>query len=37
MFESRVLRRIYGPEEEKGGSRKLHNELHNLYFSEMLG
>jgi hypothetical protein len=28
MYENRVLRRIFG-----GGSRKLHNELHNLYCS----
>jgi hypothetical protein len=36
MFENRVLRRIFGPEEEDitGGSRSLHNEkLHNLYSS----
>jgi hypothetical protein len=34
MFESRVLRRIFGPKraEATGGWRKLHNEeLHNLY------
>jgi hypothetical protein len=33
VFESRVLRRIFGPkrDEETGGWRKLHNEeLHNL-------
>jgi hypothetical protein len=32
-FENRVLRRIFGPKrvEVKGGWRKLHNELHNLY------
>jgi hypothetical protein len=35
MF-NRVLRRIYGGEEETGDSRKLHSELHNLYFSEMM-
>jgi hypothetical protein len=35
-FESRVLRRIYGPrrEEVAGGWRRLHNEeLHNFYAS----
>jgi hypothetical protein len=33
VFESRVLRRIFGPKREEDGSwRKLHNvELHNLY------
>jgi hypothetical protein len=34
VFESRVLRRIFGPKrgEVAGGWRKLHNkELHNLY------
>jgi hypothetical protein len=34
LFESRVLRRIFGPKrvEVTGGWRKLHNEeLHNLY------
>jgi hypothetical protein len=35
VFESRVLRRIFGPKREEDGSwRKLHNdELHNLYSS----
>jgi hypothetical protein len=36
VFESRVLRRIFGPKRDKviGGRRKLHNEeLHNLYSS----
>jgi hypothetical protein len=36
VFESRVLRRIFGPKTHaiRGGLRKLHNEeLHNLYSS----
>jgi hypothetical protein len=35
VFENRVLRRIFGPKRERvtGGSRKLNNELHNLYSS----
>jgi hypothetical protein len=36
VFESRVLRRIFGPKRDEviGGWRKLHNEeLHNLYGS----
>jgi hypothetical protein len=35
VFENRVLRRIFGPkrDEETGGWRKLHNELHNMYSS----
>jgi hypothetical protein len=36
VFESRVLRRIFGPKryEVIGGWRKLHNEeLHNVYCS----
>jgi hypothetical protein len=36
VFESRVLRRIFGPKRDEvtGGWRKLHNEeLHNLYSS----
>jgi hypothetical protein len=36
VFESRVLRRIFGPKREKGAGcwRRLHNEeLHNLYAS----
>jgi hypothetical protein len=36
VFESRVLRRIFGPKGEKvaGGWRRLHNEeLHNLHSS----
>jgi hypothetical protein len=35
VFESRVLRRIFGPKREEEGSwRKLHNdELHDLYSS----
>jgi hypothetical protein len=38
MFESRVLRRIFGPKRDEviGGWRKLHNEeLHNLYSSQV--
>jgi hypothetical protein len=35
VFENRVLRKIFGPKREEGGSwRKLHNdELHDLYSS----
>jgi hypothetical protein len=36
LFESRVLRRIFGPKRDgvTGGWKKLHNEeLHNLYSS----
>jgi hypothetical protein len=35
VYENRVLRRIFGPRREEGGSwRKLHNdELHSLYSS----
>jgi hypothetical protein len=36
VFESRVLRRIFGPKRDEvmGGWRKLHNEeIHNLYSS----
>jgi hypothetical protein len=36
VFETRVLRRIFGPKREEvaGGWRRLHNEeLHNLYAS----
>jgi hypothetical protein len=36
VFETRLLRRIFGPEREEvaGGWRTLHNEeLHNLYAS----
>jgi hypothetical protein len=35
VFENRVLRRIFGPKREEGGSwRKLHNDqLHSLYSS----
>jgi hypothetical protein len=36
MFESRELRRIFGPKKNEitGGWRNVHNEeLHNLYFS----
>jgi hypothetical protein len=35
VFEERVLRRIFGTkrDEETGGWRKLHNELHRLYSS----
>jgi hypothetical protein len=35
VFESRVLRKIFGPKREEDGSwRKLHNdELHSLYSS----
>jgi hypothetical protein len=36
VFESRVLRRIFGPKRDEvtGGWRKLHNEeLHGVYFS----
>jgi hypothetical protein len=34
-FENRVLRKIFGPKREEGGSwRKFHNdELHSLYSS----
>jgi hypothetical protein len=33
VFENRVLRRIFGPkrDEARGGWRKPHEELHNLY------
>jgi hypothetical protein len=36
VFENRVLRRIFGlkRDEVTGGWRKLHNELHNLYFAK---
>jgi hypothetical protein len=36
VFESRVLRRIFGPKREEDGSwRKLHNdEFHSLYSSQ---
>jgi hypothetical protein len=35
MFENRVLRRIFGPEQDEviGGWRKFHIELHYLYSS----
>jgi hypothetical protein len=35
VFETRVLRRIFGPKRDEvtGEWRKLHNELHNLYSS----
>jgi hypothetical protein len=35
VFENRVLRKIFGPKREEGGSwRRLHNdELHSLYSS----
>jgi hypothetical protein len=34
VFENRVLRKIFGPKREEDGPwRKLHNELHDLYFS----
>jgi hypothetical protein len=35
VFENRVLKRIFGPKKDEvtGGWRRLHNELHNLYFS----
>jgi hypothetical protein len=35
VLENRLLRRIFGPkrDEQTGGWRKLHNELHNLYSS----
>jgi hypothetical protein len=39
VFESRVLRRIFGPKRDEmtGGLRKLHNEeLLNLYFSSSI-
>jgi hypothetical protein len=39
VFESRVLRRIFGPKRDRvtGGWRKLHNEeLHNLYTSPII-
>jgi hypothetical protein len=33
VFDNRVLRRIFGPKMDRvrGGWRRLHNELHNLY------
>jgi hypothetical protein len=33
VFEKRVLRKIFGPKRDnvRGGWRKLHEELHNLY------
>jgi hypothetical protein len=33
MLENRVLKRIFGSKRDEvtGGSRKLHNELYNLY------
>jgi hypothetical protein len=39
VFENRVLRKIFGPKREEGGSwRRLHNdELHNLYSSPNIG
>jgi hypothetical protein len=35
VFESRALRRIFGPKRDKvtGALRKLHNAFSNLYFS----
>jgi hypothetical protein len=38
VFENRVLRRIFGSDREEvvGGWRRLHEELHNLYSSEIL-
>jgi hypothetical protein len=38
VFVNRVLRKIFGPKREEGGSwRKLHNdELHNLYSSRIV-
>jgi hypothetical protein len=35
VFENRVLRGIFRPKRDEvaGGWRKLHNEVHNLYFS----
>jgi hypothetical protein len=39
VFETRVLRRIFGPKRDEmiGGWRKLHNEeLQNLYFSSSI-
>jgi hypothetical protein len=37
-FENEVLSRMFENKEEEvtGGWRKLHNELHNLYSSEIL-
>jgi hypothetical protein len=38
VFESRVLRKVFGPERDKmtGDWGDLHNEdLHNLYFSKV--
>jgi hypothetical protein len=36
MIESGVLKRMFGPERERGGGtwgwRKLHNDFDNLYF-----
>jgi hypothetical protein len=40
VFESKVLRRIFGPKRDEvtGGWRKLRNEeLHNLYSSPNIG
>jgi hypothetical protein len=39
MFESRMLKRIFGPKRDgvTGGWRRLHNEeLHNLYSSSII-
>jgi hypothetical protein len=35
VFENRVLRGIFGPKRDQviGGWRKLHEEIHNLYYS----
>jgi hypothetical protein len=34
VFKNRLLKKIFGPKRDEvmGGWRKLHNELHNLYF-----
>jgi hypothetical protein len=38
VFENRVLRGIFGPKRDEGTGwwKELHNELHNLYGSEII-
>jgi hypothetical protein len=38
VFENRVLKRIFGPKREEvvGGWRRLHNEFHNFYASQII-
>jgi hypothetical protein len=38
VSENRVLRSIFGPKREEavGSWRRLHNELHNIYISQLL-